>query len=710
MSVSDGSASDHDTFTWTVNAANTAPVVDSVAITPASPRTNDTLTANVTSHDADGDALTTHYQWTRNGTDISGATGGTLNLATAGNGDKGDLIRVRVTADDGDATSAPVTSSPVTVQNTPPLFSTNLQDRTDTEGAAVSLDADASDADADGLTYGATGLPAGVSIAPSTGVISGTLAAGSAGSYNVSVTVTDGSATDTDTFTWTVNPAAATVFATDTFTRSLSNSWGSASTGGAYTLQGTAADYDVTGSIGTIALGTAGTNRSAVLASVSARDLDLSFRAATDKTAVGTSEWVYGLARRVSSTTEYRAMLRLAPGGGVFVQASAVVNGTETGIGSEVRVTSLTHTAGSFIRVRAQFSGINPTTIRIRAWADGTTEPTTWNYTGTNSAATLQVAGGVGLRAYLGGAATNAPVLVSLDDLRAASLGGANTAPVVDSVSITPASPTTAQLLTANVTSHDPDGDSLTTSYQWTRNGTDIGGATGATLNLATAGNGDKGDLIRVRATVSDGTASSAPVTSAPVTVQNTAPTASVLLSPASPDSNATLTATVTRARRRRRRRRPALRLEGQRHDPSHDRHDATTDTFDLSQAGNGDAGDTVSVEVTPNDGTIDGTRRAPRPPSPAPSRVFASDPFSRTLANSWGSAVTGGAYTLQGTAADYDVTGSGRHDRARDGRRRTGRRCWPRSRPATSTSRSGWPPTRSRRAARCGSTAWPAG
>ena len=34
VSVTDGSASDHDTFTWTVNASNTAPVVDSVTVTP----------------------------------------------------------------------------------------------------------------------------------------------------------------------------------------------------------------------------------------------------------------------------------------------------------------------------------------------------------------------------------------------------------------------------------------------------------------------------------------------------------------------------------------------------------------------------------------------------------------------------------------------------------------------------------------------------
>ena len=106
------------------------------------------------------------------------------------------------------------------------------------------------------------------------------------------------------------------------------------------------------------------------------------------------------------------------------MQAQPLVNNVESTIGTEVRVTGLTHLAGSFIRVRAQFSGASPTTIRIRAWADGTTEPSTWTYTATNSAATLQVAGGVGLRAYLGGAATNAPLLVTLDDLLATSIPG----------------------------------------------------------------------------------------------------------------------------------------------------------------------------------------------------------------------------------------------------------------------------------------------
>ena len=38
---------------------------------------------------------------------------------------------------------------------------------------------------------------------------------------------------------------------------------------------------------------------------------------------------------------------------------------------------------------------------------------------------------------------------------------------------------------------------------------------------------------------------------------------------------------------------------------------------------------------------------------------MYASDLFARTLANTWGTATTGGAYTLQGTAADFDTTGT---------------------------------------------------
>ena len=156
---------------------------------------------------------------------------------------------------------------------------------------------------------------------------------------------------------------------------------------------------------------------------MSAQDVDLSFRFAhQQEPGRRVNLYVYGVARRVSATTSYRVKVRIAANGQVFVQATSVVANIETAIGSEVLVPGLTNTPGSFIRVRAQFTGTNPTTIRIRAWADGGTEPTTWLYTETNSVASLQAAGGVGLLAYVSGSITNGPVLVTFDDFLVTSI------------------------------------------------------------------------------------------------------------------------------------------------------------------------------------------------------------------------------------------------------------------------------------------------
>ena len=93
-----------------------------------------------------------------------------------------------------------------------PVFSTEFTDRTDAEGAVISFDANASDANpGDTLTYSATNLPSGITINSSTGVVAGTLSATSSGSYAVVLTVSDGTLTDTDSFTWTVTEPAANV-------------------------------------------------------------------------------------------------------------------------------------------------------------------------------------------------------------------------------------------------------------------------------------------------------------------------------------------------------------------------------------------------------------------------------------------------------------------------------------------------------------------
>jgi DNA-binding beta-propeller fold protein YncE len=182
-----------------------------------------------------------------------------------------------------------------------------------------------------------------------------------------------------------------------------------------------------------------------------------------------------------------------------------------------------------------------------------------------------------------------------------------NAAPAVISASIAPISPDTDDVLTATVVAQDPDGDPLTYSYQWTKNGADIAGAMGATLDLAVSGNGDRGDEIAVRVTASDGGATSDPLTSASVTVVNSAPSVSVTLTPIEPSHKALLTADVAVS--------DAdldsvmltyvWRVDGQvRRTVT---TTATSDQFDLSLPHNGNPHDTITVTVTPNDGFTDG-------------------------------------------------------------------------------------------------------
>ena len=57
------------------------------------------------------------------------------------------------------------------------------------------------------------------------------------------------------------------------------------------------------------------------------------------------------------------------------------------------------------------------TTVRTKVWPTGTTEPTAWRSTATDSQAALQAAGQIGLSAYANGSVTNGPLGFSFDNL-----------------------------------------------------------------------------------------------------------------------------------------------------------------------------------------------------------------------------------------------------------------------------------------------------
>jgi hypothetical protein len=113
---------------------------------------------------------------------------------------------VTATASDGTQTASQTFNWFVT--NPDSVTLTNPGDQTNTEGDTVSLQLSASDANNATLTYDASGLPSGLAIDNSTGLISGTLASGDAAAspYTVTVSATDGYGFRTQQFIWNVNP------------------------------------------------------------------------------------------------------------------------------------------------------------------------------------------------------------------------------------------------------------------------------------------------------------------------------------------------------------------------------------------------------------------------------------------------------------------------------------------------------------------------
>ena len=212
----------------------------------------------------------------------------------------------------------------------------------------------------------------------------------------------------------TPGQVAGTV-ADDSFERTETAAWGSASVGGTYSLFGTATDYGVAGGSGRMVIATAGASRGAILTGVSVRDVDVRIRLATDRSVTGSGQFGYIVLRHVSAEEEYRGKVRIASDGGIHLQVTRVEGGTEVSLGPEVRQ-AVTLKPDEYLWMRAHISGANPTSISLRAWAGQALEPTSWATSVFDSAPLLQVAGAIGIRAYVSRSATNVPVTFSFDD------------------------------------------------------------------------------------------------------------------------------------------------------------------------------------------------------------------------------------------------------------------------------------------------------
>jgi PKD repeat protein len=241
------------------------------------------------------------------------------------------------------------------------------------------------------------------------------------GTYTVQLTVTDnGSATATVSHPVTVATAGAgDTIAADTFTRTVASGWGSADTGGAWTTSGSGITLSVTSSSAQASI-PAGRTLTAFLNSATNLDTDLTHQVWLDEAPTGGGVQATSVVRSTAGGS-YRVTVKLSASGQVAGSIVSVVGTTSTTIAAATVVAGITYTPGLKLLVRTQATGSSPTTIRYRVWAQGSTEPSTWLQTVTDSSAGLQEAGAIGFVGYVSGTATQASTM-HFDDLTAISL------------------------------------------------------------------------------------------------------------------------------------------------------------------------------------------------------------------------------------------------------------------------------------------------
>jgi len=253
-----------------------------------------------------------------------------------------------------------------------------------------------------------------------------------AGTYTVTLTVTDdgGASTSTSRSVTVTAPAptpppASGPFASDAFGRTVAGGLGTADVGGPWSISGSTANVAVNNGSGALTMRRPGTQVSAWLGATTHSDTDLRLHLSVDKRPTGSGAYVDVVGRRVALNDEYRARLILGSNGRVAVALTALKgSATAQTLASAVLLpSSVTLGPGTGLQVRLQVVGTSPSTVRVKVWTTGTAEPTAWQRTATDSSPGLQAAGAVGLTTYLSGSATNAPVVLRMDDLSAQPTG-----------------------------------------------------------------------------------------------------------------------------------------------------------------------------------------------------------------------------------------------------------------------------------------------
>jgi parallel beta-helix repeat protein len=227
--------------------------------------------------------------------------------------------------------------------------------------------------------------------------------------------VTAGVTVDRGALVYPGSAPLVTTYASDDFSRVVSNGWGSAPVGGAWTVKPATATWAVNGSVGTVTV----LNGKTVVASIApltTTDADLAISFTSDAGVSARPKFSFAV-RAVDSTHQYQARVRVAPSGATRVAMTRVSGTTHALVGSEVTLPGTTWTPGTVFRVRTEAVGVGPTTLRVKVWLASAAEPAAWNVATSDNDPALQAAGSFGVLAVTPAGASGTTSTFTFDDL-----------------------------------------------------------------------------------------------------------------------------------------------------------------------------------------------------------------------------------------------------------------------------------------------------
>jgi hypothetical protein len=562
-SVDDGT--DTASSSAIVSIINSEPSIDSLSVVPSTPYLGDTLTCLGTVSDSDLESTTESYLWENQTTGSVLSTSMSLELDTS-NASPNDVISCTLTVSDSSGGSSEDVAT-ATVGNLAPSIDSLSFDQSNV-AIGDTLTCLSSESDPEGeiptVTYEWTNETTGTSIG-----------------NGASITLTSSMATG-------LEELSCTATATDSFGESDTENI-------SIFVDETMPEFDTEASITpNTGITTSSTLSCAGVASdPDGTTVSLGYAWSVGTTTLGTSQSITLSPSIVQPTDVVQCLITATDGAGEQATSSAtvMVGNTAPTLGS-VSITPST--------------GVDTSTVLICAASvsDADLETLTPTYTWMNGSTTLGTGTTLTLTSSLAQPSDSISCVASVTDGYGASaelsnsVSVDNTAPVVDSVSISPATTYNDSTVSCSAVVSDADNQSLTTTYEWQNSTTGVNLGTGSSVTLDSS-LASRNDVLICTATVTDSSGDTA-TSSVSQTLDNRAPSMSgVYLNPALAYVDSTLSCSESGSD-----------LDG----------DSVTYSYAWSVNGGATvgtsttlsgafvAGDTVVCSVTPNDGLVDGS------------------------------------------------------------------------------------------------------